>query len=57
MTGLLHFKRTYNQVYFSCNQQISQLGLGYLVGQKRGLQIFPIYCPVQNFSNFWFVLH
>ena len=49
--GLLHLRRICTQVSFSCKWQTSQLGLGYLVGQKRYLWIFPMYCLVQNFSN------
>ena len=51
MIGLLHLRRTYSQVSFSCKLQISELGLGYLVGQKRCLRVFPIYCLVRNISN------
>ena len=50
MMGLLHLSRTCTQVSFSSKLQTSQLGLGYLVGQKRCLQVFPMYCLVRNFS-------
>ena len=51
MMGLLHLMRTCTQVSFSCKWQTSQLGLGYLVDQKRCLQVFLMYCLVQNSSN------
>ena len=41
MTGLLHFRRTCNQVSFLFEWHISQLELGYLVGQKGVCG----YCP------------
>ena len=40
---LVHLRRTCIQVSFSSKLHIWQLGLGYLVGQKRYLRVFPMY--------------
>ena len=49
--GLLHFRRTCSHVSFSFELQISQLGLGYLVGQKSFLRVLPMYCHVLNLRS------
>ena len=38
-------------VSFSFEWQISQLGLEYLVGQKRFFRVLSIYCHVQNLRS------